>query len=73
MNKMIVISEEQIQGVREALDRIVGLIEDESLPQEERFRYFEEWRGYRHALRHLGLKDLYSDYNVGCLNPFIPQ
>ena len=73
MNKMIVISEEQIQEVHEALNRIVGLIEDESLPQEERFRYFEEWRGYRHALRTLGLKELYSDYNLGCLNPFNSQ
>lgn len=73
MNKMIVISEEQIKEIRQQLDRLVERIEDTSLPEDDRSRYFEEWRGYRHSLRTLGLKEIYSDYNVGALNPFISQ
>ena len=70
MTKMIVITDEQINDVRHGLDVLVEKIEDESLPQEERFRYFEEWRGARHVLRSLGLSEVYSNYNIGCLNPF---
>lgn len=72
MNKMIVISEEQIQQVRAQLDQLIAKVEDDSLPDDVRSLYFEEWRGYRHLLRTLDLKELYSDYNVGALNPFIP-
>ena len=55
MNKMVVIPDEKLQEVREDLNRLVARIEDESLTDEERSRYFEEWRGYRHLLRTLGL------------------
>ena len=74
MNKMVVISEEQIREVREGLDRLFALIDDESLPEEVRARYFEQWRGSRHVLRSLGLKEIYSDRVNGpselTLNPF---
>ena len=74
MNKMIVISEEQIAEVREGLDRLFAFIDDESLPEEVRSRYFEQWRGARHTLRSLGLSEIYSDRVNGpselTLNPF---
>lgn len=60
MNKMVVLTPEEMAAALEYITDLEAYTEDTTIPEEDRLIYLRQWQGARRVLRKMGLKEIYN-------------